>query len=336
MKCLIDYIGVNACGVQEPESGLYINQLPGITLKSIDSIANEEQVTWAKVWEDVQARSARRFELYVNKIFAARYKLNKLVKSVCLNSTDYETDPVTIEGKWNGFTIKMDEVDSNLISAFKTIFIPSVNLYAQAADADYSIKVFDMNTGATLYDSGDLTSTAIGWKEHKINQHFYSNWIFVAYKASDFTSLKLEVAETTNGNACPCLVCDDCTVTVQGAYSDSLEDPTNITTGTNSFGITGCFNVACSFYSLVCRNKELFSGPWMCLLGSELMTERIYSERMNRFTTIGKKEAEELKDLFFKDFEDQVKEAIAGIQLDDNDCCLSCNPGEVNQEKSVM
>lgn len=63
MQCLIDYIGFANCANQDaPESGLYINTLPGITLESVDKIANSEQVTYLQVWADAQAEAAVRFK----------------------------------------------------------------------------------------------------------------------------------------------------------------------------------------------------------------------------------------------------------------------------------
>ncbi|MBK7882502.1 MAG: hypothetical protein IPJ81_00670 [Chitinophagaceae bacterium] len=62
MDCLIDYIGVKGCGNVKPLSGMYINQLAGISLESMEKIADKEQVTFMGVWKDVQARAWLRLE----------------------------------------------------------------------------------------------------------------------------------------------------------------------------------------------------------------------------------------------------------------------------------
>lgn len=63
MECLKDYIGLLACANQTvPESGLYINSLPGVSLESIDKIANGDQITYAGVWNDVQTQAFIRFK----------------------------------------------------------------------------------------------------------------------------------------------------------------------------------------------------------------------------------------------------------------------------------
>lgn len=76
MTCLIDYIGIRYCGEESPESGVFINSLPGISLESIDKIANEDQVTFLRVWEDVQQEAATRFfNDFVEKLTEC-YRLN--------------------------------------------------------------------------------------------------------------------------------------------------------------------------------------------------------------------------------------------------------------------
>lgn len=62
--CLINYVGLQACGgvYESPLSGLYINSLPGISLESIDKIADSEQITYAGVWADAQTEAAIRFK----------------------------------------------------------------------------------------------------------------------------------------------------------------------------------------------------------------------------------------------------------------------------------
>lgn len=65
LTCLIDYVGLINCGgvYEAPESGLYINSLPGVSLESIDKIADSEQITFMGVWSDAQTEAAARFRI---------------------------------------------------------------------------------------------------------------------------------------------------------------------------------------------------------------------------------------------------------------------------------
>lgn len=78
MECLIDYIGLQVCnGQSAPESGLYINTLPGITLESIEKIAEPEQVTYVGVWRDAQLQAATRFKIDFIAALNKCYTINK-------------------------------------------------------------------------------------------------------------------------------------------------------------------------------------------------------------------------------------------------------------------
>jgi len=75
MECLIGYIGIMVCGTESSDSGQFINSLPGISLESIDKIADSEQITYAGVWRDVQAEAANRFYVDVVTELSKCYQL---------------------------------------------------------------------------------------------------------------------------------------------------------------------------------------------------------------------------------------------------------------------
>jgi hypothetical protein len=80
LDCLIDYIGLNYCSTgayETPDSGLYLNTLPGITIESMDKIADREQITYLGVWNDVQRSAAIRFKNHVISEVTKCYQLNK-------------------------------------------------------------------------------------------------------------------------------------------------------------------------------------------------------------------------------------------------------------------
>jgi hypothetical protein len=79
MDCWIDYIGISYCpGIYEqPGSGIYLNSLPGISIQSIDAIADSEQITYLGVWADVQASAVAQFRIDVIGELNKCFKLNR-------------------------------------------------------------------------------------------------------------------------------------------------------------------------------------------------------------------------------------------------------------------
>jgi len=85
LGCLIDYIGLSYCAgiYEQPASGIYLNSLPGISIQSIDAIADSEQTTYLGVWADVQSSAAAQFRIDVISEMRKCFKLD----STC----DYDT-----------------------------------------------------------------------------------------------------------------------------------------------------------------------------------------------------------------------------------------------------
>lgn len=75
MDCLLDYIGIKVCGTETSGSGQFINTLPGVSLESVDKIADSEQITYAGVWNDVQIEAGNRFYIDVINELTKCYQL---------------------------------------------------------------------------------------------------------------------------------------------------------------------------------------------------------------------------------------------------------------------
>ena len=85
------------------------------------------------------------------------------------------------------------------------------------------------------------------------------------------------------------------------------------------------YSVGCDATNVACDNKSLFATTLWYLEGSELMMERIASNRVN-FWTMDRKQAEELKAYYDVEAEKNLKMAMNGISFADCDCCTKCDP----------
>lgn len=163
MDCLTGYIGLKVCGTETSASGLFINSLPGISLESVEKIADSEQVSYAGVWRDVQAEAQARF------------------------------------------------------------------------------------------------------------------------------------------------------------YVDVIEQ------------ITKCYEITpyCDYENIICTNKQVLANAWRYLLGNQLMLFRLYTTRLNRFTTIDLKQAAELRDLYLVEYERSLSQAVKLIDVSSCELCCGGNPETV-------
>lgn len=123
MQCFIDHIGLIYCtggGYTAPDSGIYINSLPGISIENTDKIADSEQVTYLGVWDDVQKFALAQFRLDVMNELRNCYQLNR--------DCDYDAmicdniDELTLAWKYLlGVSLMIFRLNSDRVNRYTTI-----------------------------------------------------------------------------------------------------------------------------------------------------------------------------------------------------------------------
>jgi hypothetical protein len=100
MNPLLNYVGIKSCG-EIPESGVYINQFPGMSSELIDKIASHDQITFQGVWKDIQNSAYRRFKTVVQ---------NALISdaSVRFDQVIYQTQKPFVQ-QWDSIEPKAEE-----------------------------------------------------------------------------------------------------------------------------------------------------------------------------------------------------------------------------------
>lgn len=150
MNHLKDYIGIKGYGTA-PASGQYVNQLPGISLKSIQGIANSEQVTFLGVFDDVQERAWRRLSGDFKIQMRAKYCLNK----------DTDTDAIIEADKALFLNVWLYILGAELM--FERLYSERINQFTTLG-RDQAEELKDLYTGQ--YENAlDDVMPAIKWKD---------------------------------------------------------------------------------------------------------------------------------------------------------------------------
>jgi len=329
-ECLYDYIGLPVCGNDDPESGLNITDQPGISLLSIDKIGDTDKQTIQAIWQAVQRRAINRISSDVISYFSKKYFLKRLPFSVKIRETIDAANDTPASAEYRGIDIELAIIgDTNYgKSGLQTIHVQELRFYSQTAVNNLQFVVIDQDTFRTI-DSFTFDVEA-GWNTVATNKHYTSYHVFIGYDATLVDSVELLIPED-----CGC--CDDtgCGARLQGAIYDHNTE--TLTTGTNTFGLAGTFAVHCSFESIICNNKHLFKYALFNLLAAEIMRERIYTPRINQFTTV---DLETAKNQMLPDFTNaylqQLDQVTDGILLNPNDCCLECDGLVHYQEATTL
>jgi hypothetical protein len=75
LECLLGSIGIKDCSTGIPESGLWLNELQGITLESIDKLVEQEQITYKKFIEELDVNASNRFSNFIHNKFRQCYQI---------------------------------------------------------------------------------------------------------------------------------------------------------------------------------------------------------------------------------------------------------------------
>jgi hypothetical protein len=319
MDCLLHYIGIRAAGQPQPESGLYINDLPGITLAQLSDINNSDQAAFTDLFSAVERRSARLFETAFTNAMSRKYRLRSMTEAYKLSETiDPAHSYAPISGELRGLYIKAQVPKS----AFHHLPLGTVRLYLTAA-ADLDLKIYSVeDDDLLLLDTFSLSGTE-GWNDIRVNKKYHdTRSLFIAYDASTITSPSLPLDSLDlDGYSFDLNTQYLSPISISGAtYSE--EQFTSRTFDT--YGISASISLACSYDTLVCNYRSQLAVAWWYLLGSELMRERIYTDRINRYTTIDLDKARELMQTLHDDYLHELQTFVDSIDLH-RDRCIDCD-----------
>lgn len=294
-----------------------------MSLKQIVSLTNEEEATYLDIWSMVQRRAQSRISLDVREAMGKHYKLKSLMQGINIgkNLGGNLTNP---GGEFIGFTIELIESGTYQFvpSPLASIHVQELNFYSDATVNGQTFVIYDLTTGIQLWTVNvDLVS---GWNTIQVNQTFHNNYnanswrigcfYFDSGDIGIFKSLETPINHTLPG-------C--CDVRIRGAYGAIAYDP-NVTYTSDSYGLSGTFSIVCNWDALMCQNKTLFSRAYWYLLGIEMLTETLYSSKLNQYTTVNLQRAKELREEYQVEYMKALDQVAGGMKLS-CDCCIECS-----------
>lgn len=322
MDCLRDHIGLNYCGnTTTPPSGVYINDLPGVSLRLMTSLTDEETATFISLWTMIQKRAEMRFATDVRAAMNKYFRISTVNQSTTLGKNI--TGTATASSGLKGFTIELSDEPDFTPSPLTYIHVQTLFFYADAADAaeTKTITIWDLNTGTQLYTTTKVL--AAGWNTIPVNQSFTNSFnrvplqIFCAINTANTSVYSMTPPSDIAINCC------GARVRAASTAETSAITESDLTFGSDTAGLSGIFSVNCAWDGLVCTNKEPFTRAYWYLLGVELMTELMYSAKVNSYTTIDRSRMIELRNEYGAEYSKEMEQVCSNIKLD-CDCCIEC------------
>jgi hypothetical protein len=323
-----NYIGIRGdCDETEPTSGLYINDLPGISLKLASHLADEE-VTGVTL--------IRRFEQQAIRMVWNNVK-TKLSKNIILSK-------VVSQLVTDRFEPDSDEVD------WLAPVAANVGIEVEKNDYDpyTSLRVNYVDIRANTTATGEVLTITDGPVVKTYNFDIQAGKpvrIFTNYEACtdevritvNGTNLALENLLTNRGrncgscgDRCSSCACNEC-ISVNGW--DGAKEVTQ------AYGIIANVSCVCTQSPILCSLQQEIAEAVQMKLGVLLMMERLASSRVNYLVQNGKEEAKtmlmswqggidleagiETKSEYWR-LISQIAESIKNSLLHQTSACIAC------------
>lgn len=311
--CLENYIGIQGtCSDVTSESGLYINTLPSISLKLLANLSDEETKDFTGLWNEIYARSVNMLESDVLIKAQKYFKTNLLLDN---QQTGYYADPlevVTASNELKGNTIECYYNTSRYLS----IYVNSVQLYLPSA-INGNIYIYNLMNGALL-DTIAYTGV-VGINVIQINKTYKSygqdTKIFVCYDGNTTNSIETVPIDGSN-----LAITNGAKIAVGTTVLNA-----SLTRSGEAYGLIVDYNLKCDISEFICSSKDLFKFAFWWKLGSQIMFDRMNSDRMNKYTL--NKTKVELKDLYnyYEDNYDKIMESVLdNLEKNSDQVCFSC------------
>jgi hypothetical protein len=307
IDCLNNLIGVRDLPpYEDPDSGYYINDLQGLTTTQLEDISDDTDHYEVRLaWDDIYARSSRLLETDIKNAIKKYFKRYSYIDNGITGQLT-KSETLTAANNLNGWSFNLGFQSKNLV-----LNITEFSLYLNTA-IDFNIFVYDLNSGEKL-DEIRYTGIA-GLNTYRIMKnyavHKHDN-IFVCYNANEVSVLKMTEYKphgfTQSGD-----------IPRTGSIVEG-----NLTGGDTGLSVT--FNIECSVSNFVCQRIDSFKDAFLYKLGVEFCNERIYSDRINRYTLMDRDEADKLRIEFNDQYALLIDAALKDLQVRESDECFECN-----------
>ena len=286
-------------------SNLYAEDLPGIDATMWELLAKEDQdatefwdMIYKKAWDNLISDLTSRLQdkFYVDS------------KLVSRETSQFKTD-VNLNTGLAGVTIEFK------LPRYARLHIVSIDVFSDQEYSSPEAEFFVYDTDA----SGNLLSEhsaelSEGRNTVFIDTDYEVNKVFVAFDP-ELVALR----ETENKRyQTPYLYysCDECRFDC-GGYEGKVVQ-------VNGGGLNVKYNVVCSIEKYVCENINLFKQAFFFRIGLEIIFERRFGNRLNKFMTMTLERQEELMEFYNSNFVANLDRSVKSTAMTEDPYCFSC------------
>jgi hypothetical protein len=323
MNCLDNVIGIDRkCTPVTPSSGLYIQDLPGISLKIANAAIDEETVSGISLIEEKISFAQNAILAQLRNSLANKVRVKSIIENDTIGYYQNNLQPIPLEaGKYKGIKASINNYPH------LDFFIGKIYLQLNAV-VTTNILIIDLMTGEIL-DTLPITTTANIPTAVIVNKSYSAK----RQKQALLICIDSEVAGSykTNVTASKCSSCSDSGysnkyISFSGSQiskvSQKIESNLESNNGTNGLSIE--YSLNCSLENFLCTMGNQLAWALLHKVGSELMRELKYSRRLNSIVVLDREDNEKMLEDFEAEYMASMSAIINNIKVP-NDICFECN-----------
>lgn len=288
------------------KSGLYANGLPGVTLNLFDELTKDEQADWEEFWDYIYNLAKVNFVNDIQTRLADKFHLD--LKLVSRETSKFNSE--NTNSGLAGITIEYDLPKYARLQVL-SVGLDSLEYYESP---EFQFNIYEDNADGELLYEGSAGVLA-GRNTIEVYEDFEVDKIFVAYNASEY---RLKSSENKYYANCSHFDKLSCTFPCGGdGYEASVFQ-------INGGGLNVKFVIYCSIEKFICENINLFKTALWWRIGLELINERIMSDRFNRFTTLTKERADDLRTFYNEEYLKHADNSVKSLKIKEDGICFEC------------
>lgn len=325
MECLTDLVGIkNTCDAPVSKSGLWLQNLPGFSLKLADAAANEETVSGLTLIKEKYIYAQQAVIAQFRNNFIDKMRVNSLIENDTIGYYPQNQRPITL----NNTVLKGVRIDIRNYAHLE-IYISQVALFLKDGITT-DVFIYDLMTGELL-DTIPITIVAGQPTYVNVNKAYPNSKqrlsLFICYDAGISDTFDSSINGLAYRSTCSsCMGYGNKYAFISGAKIDkSLQKISgNISSNNGSSGLSFTYSLNCNIDNLLCSIAGKFAWPLLHKWGAEIMAELQHSRRLNSIITIDRDKNIELRKEYEDEYYSSMRAIFDNIKMP-KDICFSCN-----------
>ena len=305
MSCYQNYVTIDR--TTQSRSGLYAVDLPGVELSMLELLTKEDQADYLEFWEMIYKKAWDNFVSDLTHALQDKFYVDS--KLISRETSQFKSD---IGGTGlSGVTIEFQ------LPRYARLHIISCDIWSNSSysSPEFEVKVYDQDA-----DGDELASVTQEVTEGAntvfIDQEFETNKVLVAFDRDMFTDLRETENKRYLNSPYMSYTPIDCSFDCGGYFGRITQY--------NTGGLNVKYNVICSVEKFACENINLFKQAFFFRIGLELVYERIFGNRLNRFSTMTLERQEELTKYYSLEYEKNLERSVRSQGMQEDPYCFSC------------